>query len=316
MSVKVSFDHHCLDVSLAEITPLRPITPALRATVKYRQIATSVQEIGLVEPLVIFPGMNGKYLLLDGHIRFDVLRIRLVRTARCIVANDDEAHTYNKHVNRLSTIEEHRMILNAIKHGVTESRIAAVLKVDAAAIRRKRDLLDGICPETANLLRDKHMSAKAFRVLGRMKPTRQLKAAELMIAANRYTFPYAKALLAGTPDSLLKETGRHRPKIGIADEQKAILEGEMTALIRDLKEVEDTYASEVLDATIGCRYVERILANRQAHNYLAAHHPDLLDELHVLVQEFQAERKITALGSAPALTDANLNRGKRAEPHA
>ena len=69
------------------------MTPALKATAKYRQIATSVQEIGLVEPLVIFPSANGSYLLLDGHIRFDVLRIRQALTVRCITATDDEAHT-------------------------------------------------------------------------------------------------------------------------------------------------------------------------------------------------------------------------------
>src|SRR5271169_902526 len=118
-----SFVSNFVDLPLNRITPLRTITPALRVTSKYKQIATSLQEIGLVEPLVVFQNPDGTYLLLDGHMRYDVLKTLRTITVRCILATDDEAHTYNKRVNRLTTIEEHRMILKAISHGVTEQRI-------------------------------------------------------------------------------------------------------------------------------------------------------------------------------------------------
>ena len=50
------------------------------------------------------------------------------------------------------------MILKAIERGVSEDRIAAVLDVDVARIRIKRDLLNGIAPEATELLKDKHVS--------------------------------------------------------------------------------------------------------------------------------------------------------------
>ena len=33
----------------------------------------------------------------------------------CLIADDDEAFTYNKRVNRLATIQEHYMIVKAIE---------------------------------------------------------------------------------------------------------------------------------------------------------------------------------------------------------
>jgi RepB plasmid partitioning protein len=45
------------------------------------------------------------------------------------------------------------MILKAIERGVSEERIAKALNVDVPTIRRKRQLLDGICPEVADLLK-------------------------------------------------------------------------------------------------------------------------------------------------------------------
>ncbi len=92
-----------------------------------------------------------------------------------------------RRVNHLPPIGEHYMILKALKNGVTEQRIAQALSVDVAEIRRKRDLLNGICPEAIELLKTRRVSATGFSTLRKMKPVRQIKCAELMISANSYT---------------------------------------------------------------------------------------------------------------------------------
>ena len=83
----------------------------------------------------------------------------------CLVSTDDEAFTYNKRVNRLAMIQEHRMILKAVERGVPEERIAKALNVDVQSIVRKRRLLEGICPEVADILKDKHLAIYAFTEL-------------------------------------------------------------------------------------------------------------------------------------------------------
>ncbi len=285
-----SFDSRCIDVPLGRITPLRAKAHTLRTSAKYRQIAASLGEIGLVEPLVVFPNPDGSYLLLDGHVRYDILKTLQTPTVRCIVATDDEAHTYNKRVNRLSTIEEHRMILKAIEHGVTEERIASVLNVNIAAIRKKRNLLEAICPETVELLKDKHVTADTFKILRRMKPTRQFEVADLMIAAGNCSVTFAKALLAGTPASLLTEPERPRPKAGLSAEQRAMIEHETDVLLRDLRGVEETYGTEILDFTLASRYVERVVGNERVQRYLGKHHAELLYEVTTLLHDVERER--------------------------
>ena len=60
--------------------------------------------------------------------------------------------SYNKRVNQLSSIGEHYMILKALSNGVSEHEISVSLSVDVETIRRKRSMLDGICPEVIELL--------------------------------------------------------------------------------------------------------------------------------------------------------------------
>jgi hypothetical protein len=57
--------------------------------------------------------------------------------------------------HRLSTVQEHFMILRAIKNGVDEARIARSLKSMSATSVRKREVQIGICPEAVQLHREK-----------------------------------------------------------------------------------------------------------------------------------------------------------------
>src|SRR6185437_7193162 len=121
----------------------------------------------------------------------------------CLISTDDEAYTYNNRVNRLAMIQEHRMIVKAVERGVPEDRIAKALNVNVQNIVRKRRLLEGICPEVADILKDKYIAISTFTELKKMLPLRQIEAAELMVAMNKYTTNYAKSLVAATPQSHL-----------------------------------------------------------------------------------------------------------------
>ena len=91
---------------------------------KYKQIRASLEHIGLIEPLAVFPQGEERYLVVNGNLRLHILRELGHQTVRCIASLDDESYTYNKRVNALSPIAEHFMILKAIANGVTEERIA------------------------------------------------------------------------------------------------------------------------------------------------------------------------------------------------
>ena len=104
------------------------------------------------------------------------------------------------------------MIIRAIKNGVNESRIAKTLNVEVATIKQKRDLLDGICPEAVQLLRDKDVTAGSFRELRKVRPMRQIEIAELMNASHNHTVGYAKCLVVATAQDQLVEPDRPKKR--------------------------------------------------------------------------------------------------------
>ena len=89
---QAAFDPALQTVELRKIVPLRTITSNMRTSRKYRAIASSMQEVGMVEPLVVHPAPNDSatYLLLDGHLRLDILRTQGATSARCLMANSDK----------------------------------------------------------------------------------------------------------------------------------------------------------------------------------------------------------------------------------
>ena len=102
MSVRAAFQAETRVPPLAQILVTRQVTPQIRQTRKYRAIRGSIEAVGVVvEPLVVHP-QAGSYVLLDGHLRLDVLKALGVAEANCLLATVDEGYTYNKQINRLS----------------------------------------------------------------------------------------------------------------------------------------------------------------------------------------------------------------------
>jgi RepB plasmid partitioning protein len=193
-------------------------------------------------------------MLLDGHLRLEVLKEMGETEVTCLVSTDDEAFTYNKRVNRIAMIQEHRMIMKAIERGVSEERLAKTLSVNVDLIRRKRRLLDGICPEVAELLKDKHISIGAVWQLKKLAPLRQIEAAELMVAMNKYTLGYARSLVAATPQAQLATPSRPKMFRGVTRDQIALMERESGNLDREFRIAEQSYGNDHLDLVLARGY--------------------------------------------------------------
>src|SRR5579871_469122 len=286
ISVRMGFEERTLVVKLADIQPLKLVSEEVKRSPKYRQIAASINEIGLVEPPAVARSRDksGKFLLLDGHLRLEALRDRGLSEIECLISTEDEAFTYNKRVNRIAIIQEHRMILKAIENGVSEARIAKALNVDVASIRRRRKLLDGICAETVDLLKEKHLTLNTFSELRKLCPIRQIEAAELMIAMNNFSNSYVRSLVAATPKSQLAAGYTPRAHKGLSDEQLALMERESASLAREFKVAEQTYGVDHLDLVLATGYLAKLLRNGKVVGYLAKHFQELLFEFQKITE--------------------------------
>jgi hypothetical protein len=203
--------------------------------------------------------------------------------APCLVALDDESYTYNNRVNRLSSIQEHVMLRRAVERGVKPERLAKALDVDISHIMKKLTLLDGICPEAAELLRDQVFSPNLGAVLRKLKPTRQVECVELMVSANNLTVVYAQALLAATPSNMIIGENKAKKIAGINADQMAKMEREMGNLQEQFKLAEQSYGQDVLNLVLARGYLGKLMANDSILRHMTKYHPDVLNEFDAIV---------------------------------
>ena len=284
-SVSKIFEDATLRIPISDIMPMREIRPDIRKSVKYGQIAASITEVGIIEPPVVVRDSTAtnRFRLLDGHLRLDILVAQGATEVVCLIATEDEAFTYNRRLSRIATIQEHRMILGAIKRGASEERLARALNVNIDHIRKKRNLLVGICPEVTALLSDKHVPLNAFTELRRMKPLRQIAAAEMMVAMNRYSTGYVKSIVAATPADQLVE-GRKRAVRGLTTQQIDLMTEETARLDRDFRLIEQDYGADHLDLVLASAYIANLIENARVVRHLAQFHADLLHEFQKIAE--------------------------------
>jgi hypothetical protein len=280
-----------LQLPLTAILPSRKVPNGLLASRKYRQILASIKAVGVIEPLSVGKrDRGGHYLLLDGHTRLVALQELGVDEIPCLVALDDESYTYNNRINRLSSVQEHLMVRRVVERGVTPERLAKALDVDISHVIKKLNLLDGICPEAADLLRDQTFSPNLGAVLRKMKPTRQIECVELMVDTNNVTVAYAKALLATTSSDMLVSGTKPRRTAKATAELVAITEREQRNVSEQYRLVEQSYGQDVLDLVLAKGYLAKLLANEAILRHLTKKYPDVLNEFVSIVRLIALEK--------------------------
>jgi hypothetical protein len=148
----------------------------------------------------------------------------------------------------------------------------------------KRDLLDGICPEAVQLLKEKRACGGVFREMRRVKPMRQIEMAELMLAANNVSRRYAECLFAATPPEQLLEPDQLKDVRGLSPEDISRMEREMESLGQDYRLIEESHGRNVLNLVLVVGYLKKLLDNARVVRYLSQHHAEILAEFQKIVE--------------------------------
>ena len=293
--IAFGFDLEEIVLPLGRIVSHKEITDVIRATRKYKQIAAAMKYVGMVEPIVVFPmsEKKGYFRLLGGHIRLDILRCAGETETICLLSKDDEGFTYNHRISRLSPIQEHFMILEAIKKGVAESLIAKSLNVNIGHIRSKRDLLQGICAEAVNCMKDHPFSPAAIRVIRKMHPTRQITVAKHMIAMNSFSEKFALQMLASTPQNMLLDS---KPKYmeSLAAETIAQMDMELSQSRGQQEDIREQLGIINVQLTRTSTYCEKLLRNKLVSQYIKKNHPQEFGDMNQLLEMYRTAKKKVA----------------------
>ena len=111
------------------------------------------------------------------------------------------------------------MIRRAIERGVSTEHLAKALSVDVSQIIKKMNLLDGICPEAAEMLKDRQFSAEISRVLPQpIRPALHRPVLIVPRARDRFKELGAEKFsqwMKGQPQVLLTDTTMRRPPVAV-----------------------------------------------------------------------------------------------------
>jgi RepB plasmid partitioning protein/ParB-like nuclease domain len=313
--IRTAFGLDLLVLPLASLVPTKEVTERVKRSAKYRCIAATIEEVGLVEPLVVYqqPVHRGRHLLLDGHLRRAILMDQGHKDVECLLAADDEGFTYNKRINRLAVVQEHFLIVRAIDRGISEAKLAKTLGVEINYVKCRKRLLKGITTEAINLLKDKPVSPVVFDLLRKMKPARQAEACRLMNSSSTYSLSYARALLSASADSDLVWPRRRPPLTIVTPTKLALMEQELKTAQENFKAVETAYGYDMVGLAIATRYVANLLQRAAIVRFLDDNHPEMLTELRNILSTTSMETPEEKLAqSDPNVGDANPNRKKSA----
>jgi hypothetical protein len=275
-------DSNIVELSLTQVLPTKKITLSVMRSKKFKRIINSIKEVGIIEPPKVYIDTNGKYLLLDGHLRVKALRALKKNRAQFLISKTKKMPAYKRDVRYISPILEHKKILSAIKRAVPEDKIAKGLDVAVSSIIRKRNLLNGVCDDAIRMLNDKEIAAGVLKLLKRMTVERQIEAASLMIETNIYTEVFAAALLVATRRSGLKRFHRHRVE-GFNRTEMELMAAAMDDLQREYQKVKENYNKSTMSLTLIKGYLSSLFNNPKIVSYLLQQKPNVFEGLRDIV---------------------------------
>ena len=77
--IKQGFHMELVELPLADLFPTKTVSPQIKQGRKYRQVLSSVREVGLIEPPVVTPLKNGKgyWLKFNSDTAYNILGINV-----------------------------------------------------------------------------------------------------------------------------------------------------------------------------------------------------------------------------------------------
>ncbi len=272
-----------VDVPMGQLRPLRDRTVGKQ---EYNRILASIKAIGLIEPLIVYPEGDA-YLILDGVQRYRALAELGAEVAPCIVGKYREAFTGNRMVNRISPVQEHRMIEKSLEE-LDEQSIASALGVLSITHRVKRKLLKQLHLAAATAFDQGKITKACARELTHVEAERQQEIVTAMDGYKDYSIAFARAMILKTPRPL-RETRGHKKSPWDKNGQRK------DGLIQKLAEAEHRhdfysrlYKQYTIDLLRLAIYARSLLTNARVREYLDQSHPSVVSRFEAVIADAKA----------------------------
>jgi len=260
-----------LDIPIIKLRPLRERNVAKR---EYQRILASIKATGLIEPLVVYPEGDG-YLILDGVQRYRALLEMGVEIVPCILGRQREAFTGNRMVNRVSPVQENRMIEKSLQE-LDEQTIADALGLGGISHRLRKTLLKQLHPDVAAAFDQGKITRTCAKELTHVKPPRQKEILTAMEGYKDHSIAFARALILKTLPAQREARGRKRGPWDKSAHRKS----ELLKKLAEAEQKHDFYSRLYKQYTVDLLklaiYARSLLTNNRVRVYLDEHHPAIV----------------------------------------
>jgi len=277
-------DINGVDIPITALKPLRERENINTKTHKgFVRILSSIQAIGLIEPLCVFQE-NGGYVILDGYLRFLACGELGIETIPCIVYEDKEAYTFNRMVNRLSGYQEMRMLRKSLET-LDEQTIADTFGMKTIRYRLAPTLVEQLHPKVAEAFEQDLLGKTAAMEMACVKPPRQAEMIKEMKRVNDFSPAFIRALILKTAPEL--RNPKRNPRKSWSEDKTRRRE-----LVTRLEEAEKQhdfytglyrqYSADLLKMAL---YIRKVITTPEIQAHLEQHHAGTLRELQQIVLE-------------------------------
>jgi ParB family transcriptional regulator, chromosome partitioning protein len=278
-SVKMH-DSEGLDIPLVRLRPLRDRKISQR---EFDRILASIEAVGLIEPLVVYPE-GDDYVILDGVQRYRALMKLGIEIAPCIIGKQREAFTGNRMVNRVSPVQEHRMIEKSLSE-VDEASISAALGISSLSHRLKKTLLKQLHPDVAVAFDQGKINRACASELTHVKAPRQKVILDAMECYKDYSTAFARTLVVKT-SPLQRDTHRRKSTPWDKSTQR---KNDLLKQLADAEQKHDFYSRLYKQYTIDLLrtaiYARTLLTNTRVREYLDQNHPSVIRHFEVVIAD-------------------------------
>jgi ParB family chromosome partitioning protein len=273
-------DSVALDIPIIRLRPLRDRHVTKR---EYDRILATLKAIGLIEPLIVYPD-GDDYVILDGVQRYRVFLDLGIEVVPCIVGKRREAFTGNRMVNRVSPVQENRMIEQSMEE-LDENTIATTLGIAGISHRLKKTLLKQLHPDAAAALDQEKITRTCARELTLVKPDRQKEIITAMDGFKDYSVAFARTLILKTPPAQRDNRKRKRdPWDKTADRKNDLLKQ-----LADAEQKHDFYSRLYKQYTVDLLrlaiFARELLSRAKVKEYLEQHHQTIVSRFQTIIAD-------------------------------
>jgi ParB-like chromosome segregation protein Spo0J len=255
----------------------------------FAKLRSTIENIGLLEPLLVSPREDGCYNILAGESCFDVMMEMGMETAPCMIRNDADIYTSNYQVNHLSPVEAAKMIKKAMEV-VDGQLIADVFGLKRMIFRLPEALLNRLHPTIIKACDNGTITRACARELAEVVPVRQLEIFAMMQNTKNFGTKFVKKQLLMTPQKKwqskrktppLEENRGRKKSLGTKLQADQAKQDQLKKLFRE-------YTSALMLIVIHSR---EIITNNAIEKYLKTNMMPIYTEIKAIIESELIEKK-------------------------